>query len=68
MNRNVKLNPTIQFTCPQCQQVNESPIGTVLLIDVELKYIGTGEYVPSDVHASLRCTGCKFSFRVECED
>jgi hypothetical protein len=68
MKNKVKLNPVISFLCPACGQGNESPISKVLTADVEMVYIGAGEYVPGDVHISLRCTGCNFSFAVEYDD
>ena len=61
-----KVDLKITFECPACKQINEGvSFWKAIDINTELRYIGSGEYLPTVDSVTVTCSGCKAVTEIE---
>ncbi len=62
------VNLKISFFCPVCKQREETTTGKSLSVSSDMKYMGSGDYIPLIESVMLKCSGCKTAFEVEYDE
>ena len=61
-------NLTILITCPMCDKQIETTTGRSFVVDADVNYIGTGEYVAGDIVLWFDCPECDRMTRIAARD